>query len=327
MGYISANMPALACLAKGIGVEELTQSGHSAEKSRPCYFPSRAPQAITSGMTSFLRRLAPTFLTLAALLAPGLFLPTKASAQNPRIAEIMDARMRPGWQTEAGTHMAALHIRLAGEWITYWRHPGESGIVPHLEWSASRNVAAARIHWPEPRLFTKLGVSSIGYDSDIILPIELTPLEKGLPMVLDATLSLGVCDDICIPVELALQLNLSDSGMPDGMIATALTQRPRPAQSAGLQAVSCTITPERKGLRLSASMTVPPQGASEFALVELQGSTMRNRAMPSQRVGDTITGHAFLRPSAGEAIDRSSVRISLVSENGVVQHQGCSFPN
>ncbi|MCH8465820.1 MAG: hypothetical protein LAT78_04495 [Roseinatronobacter sp.] len=262
------------------------------------------------------------FLALCALLVPGI-----AAAQNPRLAEIMDARMRPGWQTDTGTHMAGLHIRLAGNWITYWRHPGESGIVPRLDWSGSRNVAAARIHWPEPRLFTKSGVASIGYGDEIILPIELTPTDAGLPMELDATLSLGVCDDICIPVELALQLGLNNSGMPDGMIATALTQRPRAARTAGLQAVSCTITPERKGLRLSASMTVPPQGAEEFALVELQGSPIRNRALPSERAGDTITGHAYLRPAPGEAIDRSAVRISIVSENGVVQHQGCTFPD
>ena len=252
-------------------------------------------------------------------------LPVAAPAQSPRLAEIIDARMRPGWQTEHGTHMAALHIRLAGNWITYWRHPGESGIVPRLDVAGSRNLAGARIHWPEPRLYFKAGQASIGYMGDVVLPIELTPQDPGLPLELDAKLLIGVCDDICIPVDVALQLNLYDSGRPDGMIATALTRKPRQARQTGLQTVTCTVTPEKRGIRLSVSLALPPQGRDEFALVEMVGSTVSSRAMRSERTGDTITGHSLLRLKPGEAIDRSAVRTSIVSENGVVQHQGCAL--
>ena len=257
---------------------------------------------------------------LCAFLVPGL-----AQAQSPKLSEILDARMRSGWQTDTGTHMAALHLRLAGNWITYWRHPGESGIVPKLDWSGSHNLAGARIHWPEPRLYFKAGIASIGYSREIVLPIELTPADPGLPFELDATLTLGVCDDICIPVDLALQLGVNDTGRPDGMIATALTQRPRKASSAGLVNVSCDVSPDKRGMRLSATLTLPQQGAEEFALIEMTGPPIRSSALPSERHGDTITGHTLLRLKPGEAIDRSAVRISVVSENGVVQHQGCTF--
>lgn len=257
---------------------------------------------------------------LCAVLVPGL-----AQAQSPRLSEILDARMRSGWQTESGTHMAALHLRLAGNWITYWRHPGESGIAPRLDWSGSHNLAGARIHWPEPRLYSKGGIASIGYSREIVLPIELTPADPGLPFELDATLTLGVCDDICIPVDLALQLRVNDTGRPDGMIATALTQKPRKASSVGLVDVSCDITPEKRGMRLSATLTLPPQGNEEFALIEMTGPPVRSSALPSERNGDTITGHTLFRQTPGQAIDRSAVRISVVSENGVVQHQGCTL--
>ena len=263
------------------------------------------------------------FCSVLALCAA--LLPVAAPAQSPRLGEIIDARMRPGWQTERGTHMAALHIRLAGDWMTYWRHPGESGIAPQLNVAGSRNLANARIHWPEPRLYFKAGQASIGYMRDVILPIELTPEDPGLPLELDARLLIGVCDDICIPVDLALTLNVHDTGRPDGMIATALTRKPRLARQTGLQTVSCTVTPEDRGMRLSVSLTLPPQGHVEFALVEMAGSTVFSRAMRSERTGDTITGHSLLRLKPGEAIDRSAVRTSIVSENGVVQHQGCAL--
>ncbi len=263
-------------------------------------------------------------LQLLALCAP--LLPTAAAAQATHLSDIIDARMRHGWQTESGTHMTALHLRLSGDWMTYWRHPGESGIAPRLDWSGSRNLADARIHWPEPKLHIKSGFASIGYGGEVVLPIELIPQEPGLPMHLDATLSVGVCDDICIPVDLPLQLAVNDTGMMDGLIATALTRNPRKARSAGLRDVSCTVAPVKRGVKLSAHMTLPAQGAQEFALVEMYGSNIRTRALPSERNGDTLIGHVLMRPEQGEAIDRSSVRISVISENGVVKHQGCSFP-
>ena len=50
-------------------------------------------------------------------------------------AEPGPAEIRPGWQTGAGTRMVALHLRLAPEWKTYWRSPGEAGIPPEFDWS------------------------------------------------------------------------------------------------------------------------------------------------------------------------------------------------
>ena len=77
----------------------------------------------------------------------------------PRPSDIVAAEIRPGWRTEQGTIMAALHLRLARDWITYWRHPGESGIAPRLDLSGSGNLAGARLHWPALALVYQGGVS------------------------------------------------------------------------------------------------------------------------------------------------------------------------
>jgi DsbC/DsbD-like thiol-disulfide interchange protein len=259
------------------------------------------------------------------LFATVLVLPLAAQAQAPRLSEIFEANMRPGWKTEAGTYMAALHLRLAQDWITYWRHPGESGIVPTLDTSRSRNLSGARILWPEPKLYIKAGFASIGYSDEIVLPIELTPVDAAQPVELDAILSLGVCADICIPVDLALNVVAQGSGAPDTMISSALTRRPQPAHSAGLQAMECNITPDKRGVRLSASLQIPPQGQEEFVLIEMLGSTMPARVLPTERNGDTLTGHTLFRTKSGGAIDRSAVRISVVSEHGTAIHQGCAL--
>ena len=258
------------------------------------------------------------------ILAVCAFLmPLGAQAQAPRLAEIIDTQIRSGWQTSSGTHIAALNMRLAQDWMTYWRHPGESGLVPRLDWSGSQNVAQARILWPEPRLYMKAGFASIGYSREVLLPIEVTPAQPGQPVKLDATLSVGVCNDICIPVDLSLQMDIKGTGRPDRAIATAMESRPRAARNAGLSAVSCTITPEKKGVRLSASLDLPSSGAQEFLLIEMPGVVVRS--LPSQRTGDTLVGHGLIRSSAAQGINRSDIRFSIVSERGTLVHQGCAI--
>lgn len=254
----------------------------------------------------------------------GLSLPQAALAQSPRLSEILDAQMRTGWKTEQGTHMAALHLQLAPDWITYWRHPGETGIVPQFDWSGSRNLAHARVHWPEPRLFIKSGFQSIGYADELVLPIELTPVTPGQPIELDATMLLGVCDDICIPVDLDLNATMHGAGQQDRAIAAALSSRPGTAKAAGLRAVSCEIAPHQRGLQLSAALDMPQNGANEFALVEMTGAQGPGRSLGSERNGDALMGHMLL-PGTTTAIDRSAVRVSVVTEQGTVVHQGCAL--
>lgn len=264
------------------------------------------------------------FRALSLCLA--LCLPQAGFAQAPRLSDILDAQMRPGWKTEQGTHIAALHLRLARDWITYWRHPGESGIVPEFDWSGSRNLAHARVHWPEPRLFVSAGFRSIGYADEVILPIELTPVRPGQAIELDGVMTLGVCNDICIPVDLELSAMIEGQGRPDRAIAAALSSRPGAARSAGLRNVTCEIAPDRRGILLSAALDMPRMGAEEFVLVEMTGGYQSGRAMPTERHGDALTGHMLL-PSGTGAIDRSAVLVSVVSERGTVVHQGCSFNN
>ncbi|MCC5963921.1 MAG: hypothetical protein JJU09_12425 [Rhodobacteraceae bacterium] len=264
--------------------------------------------------------------SLALALTPALAVPQLLHAQSPRISEIVEARMKPGWQTDAGTYIAALHLSLAQDWITYWRHPGESGIAPRFDWSESDNLSQARVHWPEPRLFMSSGFHSIGYAGEVVLPIEVTPQIPGTPVELVGIVKLGVCDDICIPADLPLRLTISGEGARVPAIEQALDSRPRAARAAGLRDVACTVEPHSRGLRLSAALELPRQGDDEFVLVEMTGPARPSRALSSSRNGSAITGESVFQMDGG-AIDRSSVRVSVVSEDGMLVHQGCSLGN
>ena len=54
--------------------------------------------------------------------------------------------------------MAAVEIRLAPGWHTYWRVPGEAGIPPRFDWSGSQNLAAVAYEWPRPEIIVSYGI-------------------------------------------------------------------------------------------------------------------------------------------------------------------------
>ena len=261
---------------------------------------------------------------LTLCLLPFLALP--AAAQAPRPADVVQAVLRPGWRQADGTHMAALHLHLAPGWMTYWRHPGESGIVPQVSWSRSDNLDDLRIHWPEPRLIHKAGFDSIGYMNEVVLPVQLRPRQPGQPITLRAVFSIGVCDDICMPVDLEFSGVLPASGQADRVIERALDSRARNARSAGLRKVTCSIDPDPRGIRLSAVLDLPASGGREFVLLEPAGVTTPTRVMGSERVGPQLVGQVQMRSSGNQmpAIDRSRLGIRIVTEHGMWAHQGCS---
>jgi DsbC/DsbD-like thiol-disulfide interchange protein len=267
-------------------------------------------------------RVSVLLLTIIAILA----FPGTTQAQAPRPSDVVSAELRPGWRTQSGTVIAAVHLKMARNWITYWRHPGEAGIAPRLDLSGSGNLAGVRLHWPAPRLFTKAGYLSIGYADELVLPIELTPRRTGQPIDLRAALSVGVCDEVCIPVDMQFSATLSGNGTYDRLIANALDRQPASARAAGLTDVSCGIEPAKRGVQISARWAFPDRGVQEYLLVEVPGPGWRVRPMASHRAGAQLTGTALLRATGqGNAIDRSSVRMTLITSDGTYEHQGCSL--
>ena len=99
-----------------------------------------------------------------------------------------------------------LQIRLKPGWKTYWRSPGEGGYPPRLDWSGSENLAGAELQWPAPTRFAILGVDSVGYQDEVVLPLAVRPQTPGEPVRLRLALDYLTCEAICIPqsAELAL---------------------------------------------------------------------------------------------------------------------------
>jgi suppressor for copper-sensitivity B len=132
----------------------------------------------------------------------------------------------------------ALDVRLEPGWKTYWRTPGDAGLAPQIDWAGSTNLAAATMDYPAPHRFSVQGIETIGYDTEVTLPIRAIPTESGAPLVLKAGVELLVCAEICVPRHLDLALTVpagpAVAAAEANDVARATARVPGDGQAAGL---------------------------------------------------------------------------------------------
>ncbi|MDP3960380.1 MAG: protein-disulfide reductase DsbD family protein, partial [Pseudorhodobacter sp.] len=266
-----------------------------------------------------------TLITLLALAASPALPETQA--------EVLAADLMAGWRSGPGSHMTALHLRLAPEWKTYWRSPGEAGIPPEFDWSGSQNVGAVRLYWPRPEVFAVSGMQSIGYHHELVLPIEITAIDPAQPIHLRVRVALGVCRDICMPASLDLAADLpapasAGAATPDPVIRSALRAQPDSARAAGLRTISCQVDPIADGLRLTATLQLPSTGGDETVVLEPGQTAIWVSDAQSDRAGDRLVASADLVADSGTAfaLDRSAVTVTVLGRDRAVEITGCPAP-
>jgi DsbC/DsbD-like thiol-disulfide interchange protein len=145
---------------------------------------------------------------------------TAASAAGIAHSEV---RLLPGeFAGEAWT--AGVQIDLAEGWKTYWRMPGESGIAPHFDWSASRNVADVALRWPAPARYADASGETIGYAHRVVFPVTVRPQDPSRPVELALRLDYAVCKDVCIPARVDLEQSLAESPAMSSVSAALIRQ-------------------------------------------------------------------------------------------------------
>jgi DsbC/DsbD-like thiol-disulfide interchange protein len=137
----------------------------------------------------------------------------------------------------AATLRAGVEIKLQPGWKTYWRYPGDSGLPPRFDFSGSENLAAARVLYPAPHLYTDETGNSLGYKDGVTFPLRITPKQPGKPVKLRVKLDYAICEKLCVPAQGSAELTLApgDSAQ-DATLSAAEARVPRPvsAEQAGL---------------------------------------------------------------------------------------------
>ncbi|MGB5557704.1 MAG: protein-disulfide reductase DsbD domain-containing protein [Paracoccaceae bacterium] len=269
------------------------------------------------------------FRTLLSGLPLALMLalpPTTALAQSNIVVleDVAKVDILPGWRTKSGTHMAALRVRLAPGWKTYWRAPGDGGIPPRFDWDGSANLKAVQFHWPVPTVFAINGIQSIGYHDELILPIEITPTAAGKDISVRASVELGVCEEICLPMQVDLRADLVSDAADDPAIRASLSNQPATARSMGVSGATCVVDPITDGLRVTARVEMPDLG-SEVAVLELPDKTIWISQSDMAREGGILSATADMVPAnaAPFLLNRSDLRITVLGDDQAVEIQGC----
>jgi DsbC/DsbD-like thiol-disulfide interchange protein len=171
--------------------------------------------------------MALAWLGLAAGAAHGGELEREAKGDFSAVRLLNAGLVDGAWQ-------AGIHVTLKTGWKTYWRVPGESGVPPQFDWSGSANAADIAVAMPVPLRFSDGNGDGIGYKTEVVFPVTVTPGDPATPVRLDLQMFYAVCNDICVPVQAHLGLDLSAdtvSAADRFRLKLAANDVPKPAAS------------------------------------------------------------------------------------------------
>lgn len=114
--------------------------------------------------------------------------------------------------TSDNTTMIGIELDMPTDMKTYWRIPGETGIPTQVDMGKSTGIGSHKIIWPYPTREHKGGYLDFVYHGPTLLPLELKL--TGKQVHLEADIVMGVCSDICVPVQAKFTLPL-DFTSPD----------------------------------------------------------------------------------------------------------------
>jgi DsbC/DsbD-like thiol-disulfide interchange protein len=209
-------------------------AGHPLSGSRPFHDEFNGSEIVSSinriVMIVTIARLRPTI----AAAAVACLVPVTGARAGDDVSRwdgdgrgavrlIAGARANVGAPVRAG-----IEIRLKPGWHTYWRYPGDAGVPPRFDFQGSQNVKSVDVRFPAPKRLPEGGMTAIGYDRDVILPLTIVAQDAGKPVLLRLKLDYAVCEKLCVPADgkAELTLGIGPSTM-EGPLAAAEARVPK----------------------------------------------------------------------------------------------------
>jgi DsbC/DsbD-like thiol-disulfide interchange protein len=159
----------------------------------------------------------------------------RAADATPWVEDSHSAfRLIAGANKPGAAHLrAGIEIKMAPGWHTYWRYPGDSGVPPRFDFSGSENLAAAKVLYPAPHLYSDEAGNALGYKDAVTFPLQVTPKQPGKPVALHLKLDYAICDKLCVPVDGSAALTLTPgAGAQDAILDAAEARVPQKMSAA-----------------------------------------------------------------------------------------------
>jgi DsbC/DsbD-like thiol-disulfide interchange protein len=131
-------------------------------------------------------------------------------AETPwiEIAPAVEMRLiSDGSVDSAGKTWAGLELKMPQTTNTYWRVPGQAGFPAQFDFEKSQGVSGVTVHWPYPERKRIGALLDYVYHGDTVIPFEVDLADASGVLTLDFVL--GICEEICIPAQASLELNLN----------------------------------------------------------------------------------------------------------------------
>jgi thiol:disulfide interchange protein/DsbC/DsbD-like thiol-disulfide interchange protein len=156
-------------------------------------------------------------LPFRKFLSIGLFLLATSlglQAANTTAELFLDAtQARPG-----ETIMAAVRLKMAPGWHTYWENSGDSGYATKIKWSLPQGVTNGAIQWPVPEKVVISGETTFGYHDEAVLlvPLHIAADAPAGQAKLSAKVSWLECEKLCLPgnATVAAEVLIGDKSLP-----------------------------------------------------------------------------------------------------------------
>lgn len=244
-----------------------------------------------------IRRAAKVSMALASLVPaaaataaadPATYMPTQliAHSQSPR----------PGSTVLLGFRMSPKR-----GWHGYWSNPGDSGLVPTVQWSAPDGVTFGPLLHPAPTLISDSGIDSFVHEGPHVLLARMkvpASLARGTPIPVKAKLNWAACTATrCVPLSATFTLDLvagdGAKASQSAALESALRKVPAEAADARFTASGGTVM-----LELPRSLAIDRSNARFFP--DENGSFDAGKGKAVSRPG----GWALVGPAEGPVPDR-----------------------
>ena len=102
-----------------------------------------------------------------------------------------------------------LLLQMATGWHTYWQFSGDAGLPTEIKWNLPPGWKVGEIQWPIPFKTNDPGdIQTYGYQDEVLLMQEITPPANVSAVKLSAEANWLVCEKICIPGSVKIDLDL-----------------------------------------------------------------------------------------------------------------------
>ena len=231
-----------------------------------------------------------------------------------------------GWRQSDDIHIAAINIKLEDGWKTYWRVPGIGGIAPILNWEKSKNIKNISQIWPTPNIYYEYGLQTIGYKDELLLPLQIQPIDKKQPIHLSITIDFGICSDVCVPIQTAVEERLPErTSIGKKNILDTLEKAILSGNVSPFKIEKCNIVPIKDGFEVNAffeglaSFDKDTLGVVEYP-VKQNGWINQKASLVS---GNQLNVHATVYNKSIHFIDRSDLTLTIFTKNKAFEFDGC----